>query len=361
MKLLYNIAILTVTAVLLYACSVSSHPDTPQQFSLTDTMLRQTGFAKVEIKPVQSELKLFGKITADNNRQAQVYPLVGGTVTKVAVELGDYVKQGQVLAVIRSGEVAGFDRERMDALSDVALAEKNLQVARDLYTGKLSTEKEVAAAERELDKARAELKRTNELFQVYRINGGSNYNVTAPISGFIIDKNINQNMQLRSDNAEQVFSIAQIDEVWVLANVNESDIGKIRTGMTAQINTISYPEHTFTGKVDKIFNVLDPDTKAMKVRIRIPNPDLLLKPEMNATVRIEFQENKQLVAVPSAAVIFDKSKNWVMVYHDRSHIETRAVEVYRQSGDITYIQSGLNPEETVITKNQLLVYDALND
>lgn len=324
-------------------------------------MLQQMDFAKATTQPVQSSLKLFGKITADNNRQAQVFPLVGGTVTKVAVELGDYVRQGQVLSVIRSGEVAGFDRERMDAISDVALAEKNLQVARELYEGKLNTERDVAAAERELEKARAEKKRTNEMFQVYRISGGSNYNVTAPISGFIIDKNINQNVQLRSDNSEPLFSIAQIDEVWVLANVNESDIGKIHVGVIAEINTIAYPDKTFVGKVDKIFNVLDPETKAMKVRIRIPNVDLLLKPEMSATVHIQYQEAQTLVAIPSAAVIFDKSRNWVMVYHSRTKIETRPVEVYSQSGNITYLKTGLQPGETIITKSQLLVYDALND
>lgn len=360
MKSLYSLLILA-SAFTLFACGTNTHAEPEKTFSLSDTMLQQMDFAKATTQPVQSSLKLFGKITADNNRQAQVFPLVGGTVTKVAVELGDYVRQGQVLSVIRSGEVAGFDRERMDAISDVALAEKNLQVARELYEGKLNTERDVAAAERELEKARAEKKRTNEMFQVYRISGGSNYNVTAPISGFIINKNINQNVQLRSDNTEPLFSIAQIDEVWVLANVNESDIGKIHVGVTAEINTIAYPDKTFVGKVDKIFNVLDPETKAMKVRIRIPNADLLLKPEMSATVHIQYQEPQTLVAIPSAAVIFDKSRNWVMVYHSRTNIQTRPVEVYSQSGNITYLQSGLQPGETIVTKSQLLVYDALND
>ncbi|MBD0350071.1 MAG: efflux RND transporter periplasmic adaptor subunit [Bacteroidota bacterium] len=360
MKLIYFLFILLLSYALA-SCGASASIDDQPPFSLTDTMLKQTEFTKADVQQVANEMKLFGKVTASNNKQAQVFPLVGGTVTKVNVELGDYVKQGQVLAVIRSGEVAGFDRERMDALSDVALAEKNLRVAKDLYEGKLTTEKDVVAAEKELQKARAELNRVREVFNVYRIQPGSYYNVTAPISGFIIDKDVNQNMQLRSDKSDQLFSIAQIDEVWVLANVNESDIGKIATGMEAEIYTISYPDHKFVGKVDKIFNVLDPDTKALKVRIRIPNTNLLLKPEMNATVRIKYKENRQLVAVPSSAVIFDKSKNWVMVYKGRNDIETRMVEVYRQAGGVTYLLAGLQPGETVISKNGLLVYDALND
>jgi len=68
-----------------------------------------------------------------------------------------------------------------------------------------------------------------------------------------------------------------------------------------------------------------------------------------------------MIALPSSAIIFDKSKNWVMVYKDRSNIETRPVEVYNQFGDTTYIRHGLKEGETVISKNQLLIYDALND
>ena len=131
--------------------------------------------------------------------------------------------------------------------------------------------------------------------------------------------------------------------------------------MDASIKTISYPDRVFTGKVDRIFNILDPDTKAMKVRIRIPNADLALKPEMSATVSLRYNENRKLITIPSSSIIFDKSKNWVMVYKDRNHIETRVVEVYRQAGDNAYILDGLQEGETIVSQNQLLIYDALND
>jgi cobalt-zinc-cadmium efflux system membrane fusion protein len=99
----------------------------------------------------------------------------------------------------------------------------------------------------------------------------------------------------------------------------------------------------------------------MKILVKINNPDLLLKPEMNATVNLKFTENKKLIAVPSSAVLFDKSKNWVMVYKDSKHIETKLVDVYSKIGDITYITSGVSEGEKVISKNGLLIYDALND
>jgi len=124
---------------------------------------------------------------------------------------------------------------------------------------------------------------------------------------------------------------------------------------------LAFPDAPFKGKIDKIFNAIDPETKSMKVRVKIPNSDLKLKPEMNCTVSVSFSENQKMITVPSSAVIFDKSKYWVMVFKDKHNIETRRVEIYRQLGEITYIKSGLEEGETVISKNGLLIYDAIND
>ncbi len=330
-------------------------------FSMSDTMMNRCVLTTVEQVELKNEMRLFGKVVADNNKQAQVFPIVGGSVVKINVELGDYVKQGQVLAIVRSGEVAEYQKEKLDAQSDLAMSDKNLRVAKDLYAGKLSSEKDVLAAEKDNEKAKASLDRIDEIYHIYGLGKGSLYNITAPISGFIVSKNINQNEQLRSDKSDVVFSIAQIDEVWVLANVNESDIAKVKEGYEANILTVSYPDRIYKGKVDKIFNAIDPETRAMKVRIRIPNSDLSLKPDMNATVTLHFDEGKKMIAVPSSSIIFDKSKNWVMVFKDRTNIETRQVEVFRQIGDLTYLSSGLDAGEKIISKNGLLIYDALND
>ena len=115
-------------------------------FMLTDTMFRTTTFAKVIEEPLKNELEFFGKITADNNKLIEIYPVVGGSVTKVYVELGDYVKKGQLLATIRSTEVAGFEKELNDAKSDVVVSRNNLKVAQEMYEGKLSTEREIGRA-----------------------------------------------------------------------------------------------------------------------------------------------------------------------------------------------------------------------
>jgi cobalt-zinc-cadmium efflux system membrane fusion protein len=342
-------------------CKTKGNEKTETAFSMSDTMMTRCKFQKAQYEDVKNEIKLFGKIATDNNKTAQVYPIVTGVVKSINVELGDYVKQGQLLASIQSREVASFRKEKSDAQSDLAVAEKNLQVAQDMYAGKLNSEKEVTAAEKEVEKAKTELGRINEVYSIYRLKDGSVYNVTAPISGFVITKRINQNEQLPENISEPLFSIADIQEVWVLANVTEDEIAQIQVGYDAKVKTFAFPDVTYRAKIDKIFNVIDPDTKSMKARIKIPNDDLKLKPEMNCTVAVSYSENKKLIAVPSSSIIFDKSKYWVMVYKDKNNVETRKVDVYRQLDDVTYIQSGLAENETVISENGLLIYDALND
>jgi cobalt-zinc-cadmium efflux system membrane fusion protein len=124
---------------------------------------------------------------------------------------------------------------------------------------------------------------------------------------------------------------------------------------------ISYPGEYINARIDKVFTVLDPESQTMKVRVTLPNRDYKLKPEMNCVVNVLFNETKQMIAVSSKAIIFDKSKNFVMVYKDKSNIETREVTVYRTSGDKAYISEGLKEGEQVISKEQLFIYDAIND
>lgn len=332
-----------------------------ETFVLSDKMYASTKTESVQELPLQMEMSFYGKITADNNKMIEIFPVVGGNVTKVHVELGDYVKKGQLLASIRSTEVAEFERELEDAKNDVVVAKNNVKVAQELYEGKLSTEREILEAKSQLDKAQSQLHRIQETYNIYNIKDGATFDVRSPLNGFIIQKKINQDMLLRNDRSDNIFDIAEIDNVWAIANINESDINLVRLGIDAAVSTLSYPDKKFYGKVDKIFNIIDPETKAMKVRIKLDNHDYLLKPEMRATIKLSYSEPDTMIAVPSKAVIFDKSKTYVLIFKDRNNIETRQIDFFRQVGDITYISSGIQIGEKVITENQLLIYDALND
>ncbi|WP_234734156.1 efflux RND transporter periplasmic adaptor subunit [Tellurirhabdus bombi] len=360
-KVLIPSFVVAMVAVLAVSCQPKQEAEEAEAFMLSDTMMHRIRIDSAVTQTVQSELTLVGKVVADENKVIKVFPLVGGVVEEVEVELGDYVRKGQTLAVIRSGEVANFESQMIQAQSDLLLAQKNLRVAEDLYESKLNSQREVIGAQKEVEKAQAELDRVKEIFRIYGLGKNPVYHVKAPIDGYVIEKNVNRETQLRSDNADNLFTIGQIKDVWVLANVNESDIGRVGLGMSAFIQTLSYPDQVFKGKVDKIFNVLDPNTKAMTVRIKLPNDGQKLKPEMHATVSLRFDEGQHMTTIPSSSVIFDKSKHFVMVFRGRSNIETREVEVHKMLGDVAYIRAGLKPGEQVISKDQLLVYNALND
>lgn len=331
------------------------------EFSISDTMMARCEFHTVASEQVKSDIRFFGKIEPDYNKVAQVYSLVGGNISAIYVELGDYVVKGQVMAVVRSGEVASWEKEKLDAENDLAAAEKDLQVSRDLFAGKLISEKELVASQAAWNKAKGELDRIQELYAIYHLGKGSLFEITAPISGYVISKQISQNEQLRSDKSDILFSVADINEVWVIANVSESEISRIKIGQETEITTLSFPDEKYTGQIDKIFNRIDPETKAMKIRVRLPNPDLKLKPDMIATMNVHFREEMRMPVVPASSVIFDKNRYWVMVFRSRDEIDTRSIEIHRQSGDSCFVSSGIKDGETVITRNAIFIYDAIND
>lgn len=350
-----------VLSLFLFSCHTATEEPAEPGFALTDTMFQKIRIDTTRLETVTSELRFSGKITPEDNKMTSVFPVVAGYVTKLNASLGDYVQKGQTLATIRSTDIADFEKQRRDAENDLLVAKKNLKAAQELAESRLNTERDLVAAQKEVELAEAEVNRISEVFNIYHVKQGSNYNVVAPISGFIIDKKINADMQLPAGFGESIFTIAQIDEVFVTANVYETDIPKLSLNMPAEIELLSYPGKRYAGKIDKILNVLDPETKTLKIRIRLPNPGYAFKPEMAATVYVRRDEQEKRPAIPAEAVVFDRSKNYVMVFHRKDSIETRLVEPLRTTGNITYLDAGLREGEKVISKNALLIYDAIND
>ena len=358
-------ALLTLS---LAACHKSADPVTEDPkaapaFNLSDQTLKELAFDTVRLEPVRSEQSFSGQIKTNGDKTTKVFPLVGGVVEKLNVELGDHVTAGEVLAVVRSGEIADIQNQNSTAGTDLNIARKNLAVAEDQFKAGLAAERDVVLAREELQKAQSNQGKTTKQLGIYDVTKDGQYTIKAPISGFVTDKNVTQGMQYTTANSDPdgFFTIADLDQVWVLANVFEADIANVQLGYQADITTLSYPDKHFRGVVDKVFNVLDPDSKALQVRVRLQNPGYLLKPEMYATVRILNTEKAKELAVPANAVIFDKDRHFVLVYKNRHEVDTRTVTVTKTVGDVSYVTGEVKPGDVIITKNQLLVYDELND
>lgn len=347
------------------ACSKSAPDENKapeaKPFNLSDQTLKELAFDTVHLEPVRSEQVYSGQVVTNGDKTAKVFPLVGGVVEKLNVELGDHVQKGQVLAVVRSGEIADVQNQNSTAGTDVAIASKNLAVAEDQFKAGLAAERDVVLARQELRKAQSNLGKTQKQLGIYAVSKDGHYDIKAPLSGFITDKNVTQNMQYNDSNVDSFFTIADLDQVWVLANVFEADIDKVKVGYQADITTLSYPDKHFHGVVDKVFNVLDPDSKALKVRVKLDNPGYILKPEMYAQVRILNTTNRKELAVPADAVVFNDNRRYVLVYKSRKEVDTRSVEVTKTVGNVSYVTGEVKPGDVIITKNQLLVFDELND
>ncbi|SFP77270.1 efflux RND transporter periplasmic adaptor subunit [Hymenobacter arizonensis] len=357
-----NLSLGLLAAVVLVSCQKTEIAEEQKPaFKLSDTMVKQMELDTVRLRPVRSELMFSGQVVSNGDQTAKVFPLVGGVVENLKVELGDHVTKGQLLAIVRSGEIADVQNQSSSAGTDLAIAQKNLAVAEDQFAAGLASERDVVLAREEARRAAGNANKSRKQLGIYGVTADGRYAIKAPISGFITEKNVTESMQYTDSNVDHFFTIANLDQVWVMANVFETDIAKVKVGYDAEVTTLAYPDKHFRGKVDKVFNVLDPSSKVMKVRVRLENPGYLLKPEMYAQVRIENTEANQMLTVPAKSVIFDKDRNFVLVYKDRQHVETRPVTILKTVGDYSYVNEGLKPGEVVIAKEQLLIYDELND
>lgn len=357
----FKIVLFIALVVVSQSCGKKEEQTQEIKFKLTETLSKGKELAEVTLNTVESELMLTGKISFNEDKVARVFPLAGGFVRDLNVELGDYVKKGDVMAIIRSPEIAGFAREGSAALSQVHVATKNAQVAEELYKSGNISEVELINAQKDLANAKGELERIQAVLDMYGAGSGEIYPIKSPVSGVIVQKNIALNMELRTEDISPVFIVGNLDDVWVMANIYESDITKIKEGYEAEITTIPYPDKIFKGKIDKIFSLMDAESKVVKARVTLKNQNFELKPEMFANVKVSYTEPVKKLTIPSNALIFDKSRNFVMVYLADDNIETREVTLYKDNGRVAYIESGLKEGDKVMTKFQLLVYDALND
>ncbi len=331
---------------------------------ISDSLERIIKIDTVKNEYIQDVLSLSGEVSYDDNKVIKIFPNASGQVVSVNVSLGDKVKKGQTLAVIKSADVAGDYADLSTVNSDAAIAEKEYKNAEQLYHNGISSEKDFIQAKLEYDKAMNAVKKVQTQIE---INGGGKtkpggiYIITAPRDGFIAEKNINAGSFIRNDNAQNLFTISNMQDVWILANVFETDIQKIRQGQPAEVTTLAYPGKIFYGKVDQINTALDPLSKAMKIKIVLPNTDMLLKPEMFTNIILAGNESQKALEIPSDAIISDGGKNYVIIYKDRNHVHAAEVNILKISGDKTYLTDGVNENDLVISKNQILIYNALNE
>lgn len=334
-----------------------------KKFVLSDTMAKMIQLDTVRTARIDNALTLSGTISFNDNSVVKIFPRSSGQVVETKVSLGDKVQQGQVIAIIKSADVAGNYADLSGADADLAIAKRQLDNTESLYKSGIASEKDLTEAKQNYVKAQAA---KDKIQSVLAINGtnsqpGGVYSVVAPISGYIVEKKVNAGSFIRSDMGDNLFTISDLKQVWVWANVFETDIPKVQEGSSVQVTTLAYPGKIFTGKIDKISEVLDPENKALRVRITLPNEGLLLKPEMFAKILVSNTGKDSAVCIPTKALVSQNGKDFVVVYTSGSDMKVAPVNILQTLGDKTYLHDGVTPGQLLVVKNQLLLFEQLQN
>jgi cobalt-zinc-cadmium efflux system membrane fusion protein len=353
---------LSIVAASLQSCHHNDNADAQkdEKFEVTDSLLNSLLIDTVKEASALSEINLTGSIQPDENKMVKIYPMVSGVAHDVNVQLGDVVSKGQTLAIMKSAEMAGFTKDYVSAEADLRSAKRAFESEQDLYKSGLASQKDFEEAQSDYEKAQAENNRATAVVGINKSNN-QGYIVKSPISGFVIEKNLTDNTQVRADNSTNLFTIADLSDVYVLINIYESDIANIQNGDPVKITTLSYPDKVFTGKIDKIYDVLDPDNKVVKARVKIENPGNKLKPEMFANVTIKAKSGETLPEVNTRGLIFDNDKNYVIVVDGKAKVHVQQVDIAKRVEDRAYIRAGLKPGDRIVASRQLYLFESLTE
>jgi membrane fusion protein, copper/silver efflux system len=175
----------------------------------------------------------------------------------------------------------------------------------------------------------------------------------APVSGIVLEKKAVQGIRFMP--GEMLYQIADLSSVWVIAEVQEQDIGQVRLGNRAQVSVDAYPERMFDGRVDFIYPTMDAATRTVQVRIEISNPKGLLKPAMYADALISLGKGNKVLTIPASAVIDSGTRQVVLVRLAEGRFEPRTVQLGARGDDYVEVVNGVAEGEPVVTSANFLI------
>ncbi|HZR55662.1 MAG TPA: efflux RND transporter periplasmic adaptor subunit [Terriglobales bacterium] len=322
--------------------------DNPEVFKL----------AKVETRQLPRILNANGAVTPDVNRTIHVTSQGSGKVVDLKVRLGDYVKKGQVLITIYSSDLAGAFSDYQKAVADERLAKKALDRAQLLYSHGAIASKDLEIAEDAEEKAQVDVHNTDDHVRILGGNPAqpsSVIEIHAPTSGTIVEQNVAGSEGVKSlDNSPNLFTIADLSQVWVLCDVYENDLGDVHVGDPAEIRLNAYRDKVYHGTVSDISRVLDPNLRSAKVRIVLSNPDGSLRPGMYTVATFRSRKLNNRLVVPSTAIMRLQDKDWL--FRKEGPNQFRRIEV-RSSGETS---DGLQEIEGAVNASQEVVTNALD-
>jgi cobalt-zinc-cadmium efflux system membrane fusion protein len=349
----------------------------------------QTNAIETEVvapQPIAGIIRATGKILVSENRVAMIGPVHEGRLVALYAGQGSKVTKGQKLADLESADIDEAESEYLKALAEsenarrtsaaeIKLAQATYDRTKVLYEKTITAGKNLQSAEHDLEVARASaannLASTKATLTAARrhllILGlkdstidalaskpslASVFSLTSPIEGIVVERNATIGATVGTD--ANLFKIIDISRVWIDANVFEKDLQRVKLGQEVKVFVPAFAGTTFSGKVILVSSVVDPDTRTVKVRTEVPNPDGRLKPDMFANVEIVTDLHSAAISIPQSAVLTDGAKTVVFVTDGKTYTK-RVVTTGMQGGDRIEIIEGLKEGETVVVKGNYLL------
>lgn len=299
-------------------------------------------------------------VQANENELAEVTTLIRGRVVKVHVDVGQDVKKGTLLAMLHSMDLGVAEGDYLKAEARLHEAELAHARAKDLYENKAVSLAELQRREAAMKTARAEARETKNRLELLGVPREeierldrehtikADMPLRAPFDGRVIMRNITRGEVVETH--QKFFTVANLTDVWVIGNVPEKDVQFIRKDQKVDVVLAAYPHAILPGTITYIGDVLDRATRTMRLRVTVPNPDRLLKPEMFALIRVFAASSPDALSVPLAAVQDGPIGKMVFVQRGAGEFEARTVKLGNEQGDIVRVLEGVSAGEQVVTK-----------
>jgi cobalt-zinc-cadmium efflux system membrane fusion protein len=321
--------------------------------------------APVDLQDVDDTIVTTGKVAYDDQKVIHVFSPVTGKAVKVIAQLGNHVAKNDPLIVIESPDIGVATSDLGKARADLIAAQHDYQRQKELLETRATSQKEFETAADNYRRAKAEVERSEQKARLFHAGDvtGQTFVLRSDLEGEVFMKNVSPGAEISGQygggNPQELFTIGQADKVWVLADVFELDIRRVKLGSKVVVNVASWPDRTFEGKVDWISGALDKDTHATKVRCTFDNEDAALKPEMFATIKISV-DVKKAIAIPRTSVL--RFGDQTVVFIDRGQkdgkerFERLPVTVDEGEGSTWLtVEHGLDKGEKIVTAGAILL------
>ena len=360
---------LLLCSLLLSACSEAPAPvaEAPApimqgqqlRYPAGHPQLRLLTLASAEAaRPLRVELP--ARLVWNEERTQRIYPSFAGRVTALRADVGQQVSAGSTLAVLASPDFGQAQSETARAEADERLAVRNLQRQRELFDAGIVARKELEQAEAEHERTHAEAERARARTRLYGGSGGVDQQLVlrANIAGTVVERNLNPGQELRPELAgpgvPPLFVISDPSTLWMQIDVRDHEIGLVRPGLSFTLQVPMLAGQRFEGRVVASSDFIDPQTRTIKVRALVANPQRLLKAEMLGSAVFERRFEHGLV-IPATAALLQGAQHWVFVQTRPGEFEPRRVELSYEGSREVVVSDGLQAGEQVVTENALLL------